>query len=263
MAAPADVAAVLRGYGIPQVRARIAGSATAAGRIAGELRTAVAVKAIAPGLVHKSDVGAVRLGLRGAAATTRAANAIATAVRAAGHEPTGFLVQEMAAEGVELLAGVATDPDFGPVVACAAGGRAVELLGDVQSRLAPVTGEDAAEMVRALRSFPLLDGFRGAPRADVRPSRTSSCGCPRSRARIREIAEVDCNPLIAGPDGAMVVDARVRVAAAPRGAAVPLARPLIRPRRARARSRSARARTGRCAGSSAGCAGGGSRRSGR
>ncbi len=213
--APAAVADVLRGYGIPQVRARSAASATGAGRIARELRTAVAVKAIAPGLVHKSDAGAVRLGVRGAAAATRAANEIAELARAAGHEPTGFLVQEMAAEGVELLAGVATDPDFGPVVACAAGGRAVELLGDVQTRLAPVTADDAAEMIRALRSFPLLDGFRGAPRADVRAVEDVLVRLSALAGAHPEVAEVDCNPLIVGPAGAIVVDARVRVASAP------------------------------------------------
>jgi acetyl coenzyme A synthetase (ADP forming)-like protein len=209
---PDRVSELLAAYGVPQVAARVAATAKEVGRRAAELGAPVAVKAIAPGLVHKSDIGAVRLDLHGGAAAARAAREMAAAVRAAGHQPVGFLVQPMAPEGVEMLVGVASDPDFGPVVACAAGGRAVELLGDVQSRLAPLTRSDAAEMVRALRTFPLLDGYRGESPADVAALEDVLLRVSALAAAHPEIAELDCNPVLIATAGATVVDARVRVA---------------------------------------------------
>lgn len=210
---PDRVAEILAAYGVPQVAAAVAATPAAVGRCAAELGGDVVVKAIAPGLLHKSDVGGVRLGLRGAAAATRGAREIAAAVRAAGHQPVGYLVQSMAPEGVEMLVGVTSDPDWGPVVACAAGGRAVELVGDVQSRLAPLSARDAGEMVRSLRTFPLLDGYRGAPRADVAALEDVLVRIAALAAAHPEIAELDCNPVLVGPAGATVVDARIRLAA--------------------------------------------------
>jgi acetate---CoA ligase (ADP-forming) len=218
---PDRVAELLAAYGIPQVRATVAATAAAVSRWAADAAGEVAIKAIAPGLLHKSDVGGVRLGVRGAAAAGRAAREIATAVRAAGHQPVGFLVQEMAPEGVEMLVGVASDPDWGPVVACAAGGRAVELLGDVQSRLAPLSRSDAAGMLRALRTFPLLDGYRGEPRADIPALEDVLVRVAALAAAHPEIAELDCNPVLVGTGGATVVDARVRIAAPPQARPYP------------------------------------------
>jgi acyl-CoA synthetase (NDP forming) len=157
-------------------------------------------------------VGAVRLGAQGATAVTRAARAAAADVRAAGYEPGGFLVQSMVPEGVEMLAGVVSDPDFGPVVACGAGGRAVELLGDVAVRLAPLTARDARTMVRGLRTFPLLDGYRGAPACDVPAFERVLLRLSALAAARPEIAELDCNPVIVSATGAVVVDARIRLA---------------------------------------------------
>jgi acetate---CoA ligase (ADP-forming) len=210
---PERAAALLGAYGVPQVRAQIAGSPGGAARCAVELGGPVAIKAIAPGLVHKADVGGVRLGVEGPAEATRAAREIAAAVRDAGHAPAGFVVQAMAPEGVEILVGVVGDPDFGPVVACAAGGGAVELLGDVQTRLAPLTRSDAGEMIRSLRTFPLLDGYRGAERADVGALEDVLLRVSALAAAQPEIVELDCNPVLVGPHGATVVDARVRIEA--------------------------------------------------
>jgi acetyl coenzyme A synthetase (ADP forming)-like protein len=212
---PDRVAGLLDAYGIPQVAATVAATPAAVGRWAAGIDGDVAIKAIAPALLHKSDVGGVRLGVRGGAPAARAAREISAAVRAAGHAPVGFLVQAMAPEGVEMLVGVASDPDWGPVVACAAGGRAVELLGDVQSRLAPLTRCDAAEMLRSLRTFPLLDGYRGAPRAAVSALEDVLVRIATLAAAHPEIVELDCNPVLVGSGGAVVVDARVRIAAPP------------------------------------------------
>ena len=127
----------------------------------------------------------------------------------------GFLVQRMASAGAELIVGVVSDPDFGPVVACGAGGHAVELLGDVAVRLTPLGPRGAEEMLRSLRTFPLLNGYRGAQPADVAAIEDALLRISALAAAHPEIAELDCNPLCAGPDGATVVDARVRVAPAP------------------------------------------------
>jgi acetyl coenzyme A synthetase (ADP forming)-like protein len=214
--APGRVEAVLRAYGIPVAESRRAATAAEAGRAAAELGGPVAIKAVAPGLVHKSDAGGVDLGARGEAAATRAARRIARAVRrATGAPPEAFLVQRMVPAGTELIVGVVGDPDFGPVVACGAGGRAVELLGDVAVRLAPLGRRAAGEMLRSLRTFPLLDGYRGAPRADLAAVEDVLLRVSALAAAHPEIAELDCNPLIAGPDGAAVADARIRLAPVP------------------------------------------------
>jgi acetyl coenzyme A synthetase (ADP forming)-like protein len=204
-----DTADLLRAYGVPLAAASVARSPHAAGRAALGLGGPVALKAIVPGLVHKRDVGAVKLGLTGASAVARAARELR---RELGAER--FLVQAMAPEGVEMLVGVVGDSRFGPVVACAAGGTAVELLGDVQVRLAPVDASEASEMVRGLRTFSLLDGYRGAPRADVAALEDVIVRISALAAAHPVVAELDLNPVVVSPDGAIVVDARVRVARA-------------------------------------------------
>jgi len=202
---------LLRAYGVPAARVHVAGSAHAAGRLAATAGADVALKAIVPGLLHKRDAGAVRLGLRGANAVARAARELRSSLEADGNAVDGFVVQAMAPRGVEMLVGVVSDPQLGPVVACGAGGTAVELLGDVQVRLAPVAPIEATAMVHGLRTFPLLDGFRGAPRADVPALEDIVVRIGWLAANHPEIAELDLNPVIVAPSGATVVDARVRV----------------------------------------------------
>jgi acetyl coenzyme A synthetase (ADP forming)-like protein len=211
--APREVERLLRCWGIPVVASRIVPSAHAAGRAAVELGGRVALKAIAPGLVHKSDAGAVRLGLDGPTAVARAAREMCARLVAAGASVEGFHVQRMAPEGTELIVGAVGDPAFGPLVACGAGGVAVELLGDVQVRLAPLGPRTAAGMVRELKTFPLLDGYRGRPPADVDSVRDLVMRVGALAAAHPAVAELDLNPVIATPEGALVVDARVRLEA--------------------------------------------------
>ena len=211
---PAAAEALLRGVGVPVIESRSAATPHDVRRAAGELGGQVALKATGPDLLHKSDVGAVRLGLT-AAGAERAAGEMQTSLKAAGMAHEGFLVQRMAAAGPELIVGVVGDPRFGPLVAVGAGGTTAELIGDVQVRLAPVGPRDAATMLRELRTFPLLDGFRGAPRADTRAVEDIIQRVAALAAAHPEIAELDCNPVVAGPDGAVIVDARVRLAPAP------------------------------------------------
>jgi acyl-CoA synthetase (NDP forming) len=120
-----------------------------------------------------------------------------------------------ATDGVEMLVGVVSDERFGPVVACAAGGTTAALLGDVQVRLAPLADAEAAAMVRALRTFPLLDGYRGAVRADVRALEQVVVRVAALAAAHPEVAELDLDPVVVSPSGALVVAARVRVARPP------------------------------------------------
>lgn len=209
-------ARLLRAYGLPLAPFHVAATPAAAGRWATTLGGAVALKAIVPGMLHKSDAGAVRLGLVGAAQVARAARDLRARFADAGTPLDGFVVQAMAPAGVEMLVGVVGDERFGPVVACAAGGTAVELLGDVQVRLAPVADAEAAAMVRALRTFPLLDGFRGAPRADVAALQDVVVRIAALAAAHPELAELDLNPVVVSPGGAVIVDARVRVERPPR-----------------------------------------------
>ena len=212
---PEDVADLARCYGLPLVPARIARTPADAAAAASALGGAVALKAHAPGLVHKTDAGAVRLGLRSPTAVLRAARAMRRRLRDRGIEPAGYLVQAMAPAGVELLVGVSSDPQFGPVIACAAGGTTAELLADVTVRLGPLTEDDVAAMPRALKTFPLLAGHRGAPAADLAALEDVLRRVSALAEDLPAVAELDCNPVIAGPSGAAIADMRVRVTAPP------------------------------------------------
>lgn len=140
---------------------------------------------------------------------------MAARLRDRGHEPQGFLVQEMVAGGVEMLVGIVQDRLFGPVVACGAGGTAVELMKDVAVRVTPLTDLDAAEMVRSLATFPLLDGYRGTPKMDVPALEELLLRVSALVEDHTEVAEMDCNPVMVLERGVVVVDARVRVGTAP------------------------------------------------
>jgi acyl-CoA synthetase (NDP forming) len=201
-----------RAYGLPVAASTLVtsvrGVAEAARRAAGP----VVVKAVADRLVHKTEHGAVRLDLRSPTAAARAAGAMRRELRAAGLTVRGYVVQPMVPPGVELLIGALAHPAFGPVVACGAGGTEAELLADVQVRLAPVGPRTAGEMLRALRCFPLLDGWRGMARADVAAVEECIVRTAALAADRPEIRELECNPLVVGADGALAVDLRVRLA---------------------------------------------------
>jgi acetate---CoA ligase (ADP-forming) len=206
-----ESAKLLDCYGLPVAAWGLASTPEQAGERAAQLDGPVALKAVAPRLLHKTEAGAVRLGLQGRAAVTQAATELAGALAAAGQPPEGFLVQRMVSGVAELLVGVVHDPTFGPVVAVGAGGTSAELLGDVTVRLAPLTDRDAAEALHQLKTFPLLDGWRGAPKADQAALQDLLLRVGVLAGNHPEVAELDCNPVIAGPTGAVVVDVRVRV----------------------------------------------------
>jgi acyl-CoA synthetase (NDP forming) len=212
---PSEVATLLDCYGIATPESAFAATPAAAGLLAERLGCPVAIKAVAPTLVHKTDAGGVTLGLAGREAVGAAAHAMCESAAAAGHIVEGYLVQQMAPPGVEMLVGVVHDPLFGPVVACGAGGTTAELMGDVAVRLAPVTDQDAHDMVRSLRTYPLLSGYRGAKPVAVDALEDVVLRLAAMVEEHVEIAEVDLNPVIVSEAGAVVVDARVRVEQAP------------------------------------------------
>ncbi len=175
----------------------------------------VAVKLVAEGVLHKSDVGGVRLGVTNAAAVREAFAAIRDALERHGDGAgmRGVLLQPMAPAGIECLAGVAADPTFGPVVAFGAGGVLAELIGAASLRITPLTDRDAAELVDGSPIKRLLDGYRGAPAGDVDALRDVVLRVSRLAEEVVEVAELDLNPVVALPpgQGAVVLDARIRV----------------------------------------------------
>jgi acyl-CoA synthetase (NDP forming) len=189
--------------------------AEAAGRAAAGLGGRVALKAHGPKILHKSELGAVKTGLEGEEEVSRAAREMDRKLSEAGVERARFLVQRMVEEGVELLVGVAADPVFGPVVACGAGGTAVELLGDVAVRVCPLGGDDPAEMIDSLAISPMLGGSRGLAPVDRGALEGLVLRVGALADNHPEVAELDLNPVLAGADGALAADARVRVASAP------------------------------------------------
>lgn len=205
-----EAARLLGCYGLPVARWQLAGSPEQAGQAAAQLDGPVALKAVAAGLLHKTEAGAVRLGLEGGVAVTQAAADMARDLERAGLHPEGFVVQQMISGVAELLVGVVHDATFGPVVAVGAGGTSAELLGDVTVRLAPLTDQDAERALRELKTFPLLDGWRGQPHADLPALHDLLLRVGLLADNHPEIAELDCNPVIASPTGATVVDVRIR-----------------------------------------------------
>ncbi|GAA0572619.1 acetate--CoA ligase family protein [Craurococcus roseus] len=209
----AEAKALFARAGLPVVEERRAATAEAAAEAAAALGFPVVLKLDSPDIAHKTEVGGVKLNLADADAVRGAFDAIAASARrhAPGARVDGVLVQRMARKGVELILGCKRDPQFGPMVLVGTGGVMAELFRDVALDLAPVTPERAEAMLRGLKGFPLLDGFRGAEKADVRAVAAAVAAFSALVAAAGErIAEAEINPLIAGPWGCLAVDGLVR-----------------------------------------------------
>jgi acyl-CoA synthetase (NDP forming)/RimJ/RimL family protein N-acetyltransferase len=207
--ATADAVSLLRSYGIPMVETRPAADQAGAVVVAAELGGHVVLKADVPGLVHKSDVGAVKLDLR---TPDEVASAYADLAAAFGASMHRVMVQPMLADGVETLIGVVQEPVFGPLVVFGLGGVATDVLDDYAARLAPLTDADAEQMIRGVRAAPLLLGHRGAQAVDTAALADLLLRVSRLADDLPGVAELDLNPVIARPDGAYAVDARIRIA---------------------------------------------------
>jgi acetate---CoA ligase (ADP-forming) len=212
---PARAIALLNCYGLPLIETRVVADAEEAVAAAVELETPVALKASAWGLVGKTKAGAVKLGLPDGPAILAAAAEIEANVGRAGYRPDGLIVQKMSTTGIELIVGMVHDPSFGPVLACGPGAKIAGAMNDIAVRITPVTDLDAREMLRALQSFSILEGGPDGPRHDVAALEQLLMGVSAMVEAHPEIAELDLNPVVVSPDGALILDAMVRVEAAP------------------------------------------------
>lgn len=211
--APDEVRAVLDAYGVATPRQALARTGDEAVRFAAELGFPVALKLVAEGITHKTDVGGVRLGLRDEAEVREAWLAMLGRLTELGRagDMRGVLLQRMAERGVETFVGATKDPEFGHLIGFGLGGVQVELLKDVVFRVAPLGAADAAQMVDGIRARALLEGFRGGPVVDKGALADVLLRVGRLVADFPHIAEIDLNPVIARPDGVLAVDARIRV----------------------------------------------------
>jgi acyl-CoA synthetase (NDP forming) len=216
-----EAAGLLACYGIEVVTGRHADGAEGAVAAAQALGGPVAVKAVVPGLVHKSDAGAVELGLHGDGEVRAAMSRLAQRF---GGRLSGVLVQPMITGGTEVIIGVVQEPVFGPLVVFGLGGIATEVLGDHAARLAPLTEADAHDLIGSIRAAPLLRGHRGQPAADTGALTDILLRVSQLADDLPHVAELDLNPVIARPDGAFAVDVRIRVSG--RDAADPFLRQL-------------------------------------
>jgi acetyl coenzyme A synthetase (ADP forming)-like protein len=194
--------------GIPVVPTVWVATADGAVAAAAEFGTAVALKAGAGTIVHKSDVGAVRLGLTTPDAVR---DAFDTMQAALGDQLGGVVVQPMVPSGVETIVGVTRDQSFGSLVLFGMGGFDAELIRDTALRIVPVTDVDAAEVVRSLRGSPLLFGYRNTAPVAVDALEDLLIRIGQLAEAVPEVAELDCNPVIVSPAGATAVDVKVRL----------------------------------------------------
>ena len=203
-----DAARLLACFGIPVLEPRSVATADAAASAADAIGYPVALKAGAPDLVHKTDVGGVALRLVDAPAVRAAFTRMETRL---GDAMGGAIVQKMSEPGVETIVGVTQDPSFGPLVLFGSGGVTAELLADRTLRLVPMTDVDAHDVVRALRGSPLLFGYRGQPEVDVGALEDLLLRVAYLADEIPEVAEMDLNPVIVSERGAVAIDVKARV----------------------------------------------------
>jgi len=209
---PATTAELLTSYGISLARGEVASSFSAAHAAAERIGYPVVLKAVAPGIVHKTEAGAVALGLSD---RTALHEAWLRMQRRLGSAMRGGLVQEQVATGVETIVGIVQDASFGPLAMFGLGGVATEVLADRAFRILPLTDLDARELLRSIRGAPLLFGYRGAPAADVAGLEAMLLRVARLAEDLPEVWELELNPVCVTPERAVAVDARARVAPAP------------------------------------------------
>ena len=195
--------------GLTHVRSLRATSTAEALQAAVGLGYPLALKLDVAGVVHKTDVGGVYLGL----ASDEAVTAASDSLFARFGPDAAVILQPMAPPGVETIVGLVEDPLFGPLVMFGLGGTATEILGDRALSLVPLNRPDAVALIGSLRSSKLLMGYRGSPVADIDALANVVCRVARLAEDLPEVVEMDLNPVLAGPDGCQVLDCKIRVKA--------------------------------------------------
>jgi len=208
-----EAMAVLQAYGIPVVEHRMARTRAEAVAAAQSLDGPAVLKVVSHQVVHKSDVGGVRVNVDGAEAIGAAWDEIHASVSAGAPEAhvEGVLVSRYLKGGRETIVGMSVDPAFGPVLMFGLGGIYVEALGDVAFRIQPVSDQDAREMVDSIRGRALLQGIRGEPSVDREAIVATLQRVSQLVGDHHRIAELDINPFLTFPDGGAAVDARIRI----------------------------------------------------
>lgn len=198
---------LLEKYGLRFAPARLASSREEAVAAAEEIGFPVVLKVVSPEIIHKTERGCVLVNLQDVG---HVASGYDIVVRNAGNaRMEGVLVQKMVAEGVELIVGGKADPQFGPLILFGIGGIFVEILRDVSVRVCPITPEDAEEMIREIKGFPILSGARGRKPVDLRALADLLVRTSRLLYENQNIKELDFNPVIAHPEGYEIVDVRM------------------------------------------------------
>lgn len=202
---------LIKEAGIDVSETRLATSREEAVSISRELGLPVVLKIASPDVVHKSDAGGVKLGLGTSKQVSRAYDDIMGAIGKAYPQAVikGVSVQKVARPGVEVIIGMSKDAQFGPVLMFGLGGILVEVLKDVSFRIVPLVRRDAAEMIREIKGYPLLQGYRGQEAVDVSNLEELLLKVSTFIERNPGIKELDLNPIFAYGDGAVAVDARV------------------------------------------------------
>jgi len=196
---------------IPVVETRLAKSKKDAITISKELGFPVVLKIASPDIVHKSDSGGVKLGVANATQVGKAYSEIMSVIKQKYPNAAiqGLAIQRMAPPGVEVIVGMSKDVQFGPVLMFGLGGILVEVLKDVSFRIVPLTRRDAAEMIREIKGYPLLEGYRGQEPADISALEELIVKVSQFVEQNPEMKELDLNPIFAYRDRAIAVDARI------------------------------------------------------
>lgn len=202
---------LIKGAGIPVVEAKLARTKTEAVSLSKEMGFPVVLKIVSPDVIHKSDSGGVKLGLANAAQVGKAYSEILSAVKRhySKAKIQGISVQKMARPGVEVIIGMTKDAQFGPVLMFGLGGILVEVLKDVSFRIVPLAKRDAREMIKEIKGYPLLEGYRGQEPADIPFLEDLILKVSDFVDKNPEIKELDLNPVFAYKNRAVAVDARV------------------------------------------------------
>jgi acyl-CoA synthetase (NDP forming) len=202
---------IMKEAGIPVVEGQLARTKTKVVSLSREVGFPAVLKVISPDIIHKSDAGGVRLGLMNSTQAARAYGEMIASIKKRYPEARiqGVSVQKMARPGAEVIIGMSKDAQFGPVLMFGLGGILVEVLKDVSFRIVPLTRRDAREMIREIKGYPLLEGYRGQEAADIAYLEDLLMKVSEFVDKHPEIKELDLNPIFAYRDGAVVVDARI------------------------------------------------------
>jgi acetyl-CoA synthetase (ADP-forming) len=202
---------VVGSYGMPVTRFKVCKSVEEAVKCSDEIGYPVVLKIVSPDVLHKSDAGAVRVNLKNESEVRVAYAEISKNVKnfKSDAKIIGTIVEEHAPQGLEVIVGMAKDPQFGPALMFGLGGIFVEVLRDVSFRIAPLTEYDAQDMIREIRGYPVLMGIRGQKPADIQSLVEIILKVSKLVTEHSEIEQLDLNPILVYPKGAKIVDARI------------------------------------------------------